>query len=79
MPIVVEELLDSYRVSGLGTAAATGAYNFIGGRSSTYPASESQTRRRIRAAIQGGDIPEAIQLRDEWNRANPTNPIRSVQ
>ncbi len=79
MPLVWEDVYETYRLAGPEAAAVSGMLNFLGASTQTFGDSEAATRRKIRSALDAGDTPEARQMLQDWNRANPDNPIRRVQ
>ena len=79
LPLVFEDILEASRAAGPGTAALTGALAGVGVGVSTFADSEGRVRRQIRQLREDGKSGEARELRLEFNRKNPDNPIRSVR
>jgi hypothetical protein len=79
LPLVYEGVYDTYKLAGVGPAAAVGAMQFLGLNADTYQDSETQTRRTIKALLGKGKANDAFKVIYEWNSQHPDNQIRTVQ
>lgn len=75
MPIVVESVADAFRKDGAGKAALTGALEFFGAGTSTYPKSEAAVRREAVKLYESGQKDAASAVISDWNKKHPKNKI----
>jgi len=61
LPLIIEDIVDSYLQSGLEAATISGALNFMGVGTNTYPDSESALRRQIEKLRSEGQWLEAAE------------------
>lgn len=77
LPLLFEDIYESYKQSGPGMAALTGGLQFFGVGAQTYGDNASKVRRDVMKLLYEGKDNEAQARIREWNE-DAEQPIRSV-
>jgi hypothetical protein len=79
IPLIIQDIRDTYKLEGLGKAATAGGLAFIGVGVNTYEDSEMAIRRKIRKLKDKDNLIGAMQLQLEWNIEHPDRQIKVVR